>query len=301
MAIRFELEHPGGAPHEVELPGAVAVIGRDPTCDLVLSDSKCSRRHAVVEQGSGGLVIRDAGSANGVFVNGRRRERATLRPGDTVRLGQVTLRVLGETGVAVEDSGETVVLAPLDLDPGPAAAPELPTPKPVPEAPPPPAPMPRAERRPPLDAGVPTRGRPLTLTLLSVLWALLAPVWVGVGILLAARGGLGAPGAVLAASVGLALGLASGVMAVGVAAQAPWARRAQIAAAVVSLPVCPFTFAAATVLLYMLRDDVRTGFEGRTAPAGAGAAEATYALSIAGMLALGILITAATVDALTQP
>jgi len=46
---------------------------------------------------------------------------------------------------------------------------------------------------------------------------------------------------------------------------------------------------------------VRTGFEGGTGPAGAGAAETTFALSIAGMLALGVFLAAAILGALSKP
>ena len=87
-------------------------------------------------------MIRDQGSANGIYVNGRKVEKSPLRPGDTVRLGEVQLRLLPEIG-------ETVVMAPegLDLDalgggpvelgesgprPLPPAAPAVLTPAPAP-------------------------------------------------------------------------------------------------------------------------------------------------------------------------
>ena len=62
--MKFEISYRGGTTHEVELSGSIAVLGRDPACDIVLNDSKCSRRHAVVEDGPEGLVVRDAGSAS---------------------------------------------------------------------------------------------------------------------------------------------------------------------------------------------------------------------------------------------
>jgi FHA domain-containing protein len=94
--LRFEIRYPTGATHEVELQGTVAILGRDPTCDLVINDVKCSRRHAVMEAGPDGLVVRDSGSANGVFVNGRKIDRVALKEGDEVKLGDVTLIVLPE-------------------------------------------------------------------------------------------------------------------------------------------------------------------------------------------------------------
>ena len=46
--MKFAVRYSGGAVHEIATPGNVAVIGRDPSCDLVLNDPKASRRHAVV-------------------------------------------------------------------------------------------------------------------------------------------------------------------------------------------------------------------------------------------------------------
>lgn len=107
--MRFEVKYPGGSQHEIELSGTVAVLGRDPSCDLVLNDAKCSRRHAVIEAGPQGVAIRDAGSANGIYVNGKKVERANLVDGDVVRLGEVTLKVLPEVVAG------TIVMAPEEL------------------------------------------------------------------------------------------------------------------------------------------------------------------------------------------
>jgi hypothetical protein len=63
----------------------------------------------------------------------------------------------------------------------------------------------------------------------------------------------------------------------------------------VGILACPFSLASATVLLYLLRPEVRRGFEERGVDrerAGAGSSEPTFALSLVGMLALGFLVTA---------
>ncbi len=124
--MRFEISHRGGVTHEVDLPGTVAVIGRDPGCDVVLNDTKCSRRHAVVEDRPEGVFVRDTDSANGTYVNGKRVERARLEPGDTIRLGDTRLKLLA-------DAGETVVVGPEDLEP--RTTPPVPPP-PLPARPP---------------------------------------------------------------------------------------------------------------------------------------------------------------------
>ena len=68
---------------------ARAVVGRDPDCDVVLSSRSVSRRHAVVEKESAGWVVRDLGSANGLFVEGKRLSLAPLETGSSLRFGDV--------------------------------------------------------------------------------------------------------------------------------------------------------------------------------------------------------------------
>ena len=280
--MKLEVSHPEGTTHEVEVTGKVVVIGRDPTCDIVLSDDKCSRRHAIIEETAEGLVVRDTGSANGIHVNGRRLERSRLNPGDTVRLGDTVLEVL-------PDVETTVVIGPGDLDvPG---EPSLPASRGDPSQS-----RSRAAAqpgRPPPSRPGPDTALPLTVTTLALLWALLAPASVAVGIALAVGSGGRAAGGILWAGAGLVLGALAGLMAVGLRARAGWSRHLQILAAVVGLFICPFSFASLTVLIYMLRPDVRSVFEdGSARPAGAGDAELTFALSLLGMLALGLVLTA---------
>lgn len=63
------------------------MIGRSHDCDLILDDPNVSRRHAEVRQEGGDWVVADLGSTNGVKVNGRRVDEATLEPGDELTLG----------------------------------------------------------------------------------------------------------------------------------------------------------------------------------------------------------------------
>src|SRR5438128_9638359 len=159
--VKFSVQYPNASGHEIELDGTVAILGRDPSCDLVLNDVKCSRRHAVVEAGPQGLAIRDTGSANGVFLNGKKVDRSALSEGDVFRLGDVLLTVLPE------DMPGTLVMGPEELGKAPA---------------PPPRPSATLQARntetvPPrrLPIRVAPRVRPephppLTLTGLAILW-----------------------------------------------------------------------------------------------------------------------------------
>jgi pSer/pThr/pTyr-binding forkhead associated (FHA) protein len=76
------------------LTADVVRIGRSPAADVVLDDSSVSRRHALVARRGDAHVILDDRSLNGIHVNGVRVAEAVLRNGDTIVLGQVTLRFI---------------------------------------------------------------------------------------------------------------------------------------------------------------------------------------------------------------
>jgi hypothetical protein len=65
----------------------IVVIGRDPSSDVVLAHPGVSRRHAVLRRTSGGWVLVDAGSTNGVFLNGDRVYEVSVTDTITVMLG----------------------------------------------------------------------------------------------------------------------------------------------------------------------------------------------------------------------
>ncbi|MHC4249646.1 MAG: FHA domain-containing protein [Planctomycetota bacterium] len=67
---------------------APTTIGRAEENTIVLADSTVSRTHAVVEWKDGGFVVRDAGSRNGILLNGERVEEAALRNDDQIRIGE---------------------------------------------------------------------------------------------------------------------------------------------------------------------------------------------------------------------
>lgn len=70
------------------------LVGRDESLGLVLSDASVSRRHARVRSDEGGAVtVEDLGSTNGTAVNGVPIQRATLKPGDHLEIGTVSLRL----------------------------------------------------------------------------------------------------------------------------------------------------------------------------------------------------------------
>ncbi len=67
-------------------------LGRRDQNDLILTDLNVSRLHASIEYERHRHVIRDAGSLNGLFVNGVKMSDACLLPGDEIGIGNTLLR-----------------------------------------------------------------------------------------------------------------------------------------------------------------------------------------------------------------
>ena len=67
-------------------------IGRDANNQIVLNDNFVSRKHAqLIISDNGQVLIKDLSSNNGTFVNGKRIKDCYLKPGDTVKCGDVFL------------------------------------------------------------------------------------------------------------------------------------------------------------------------------------------------------------------
>jgi len=78
----------------LKLTDGVTTVGRHDDCVIRIKSSQVSRRHCEIFEVAGKLTIRDLGSSNGTFVNGKRVSgQQALKPGDEVTVGAVTLRV----------------------------------------------------------------------------------------------------------------------------------------------------------------------------------------------------------------
>ncbi len=83
--MRFKLRYQH---RDIELPPGEFAIGRHASCHLALEDPLVSRRHALLRHENGIVTVSDAGSRNGVLVNGERIPGETeLKSGDTLLIG----------------------------------------------------------------------------------------------------------------------------------------------------------------------------------------------------------------------
>ncbi|MDO3384186.1 FHA domain-containing protein [Gilvimarinus algae] len=92
------------------------VVGRSSDCDISLAAAHLSRRHAQLTVIEGVLYVRDLGSANGTFLNGKQITEARVKRGDELRFDTLSFGVIGPA----DDMAKTTI-RPLDKAAKPAA------------------------------------------------------------------------------------------------------------------------------------------------------------------------------------
>jgi predicted component of type VI protein secretion system len=71
------------------------IVGRSPSCDIVVSNSLVSKKHAMIQKIKDDFFITDLESTNGTFVNSVRvptGKYIKIEPGDHIKVGKVVLK-----------------------------------------------------------------------------------------------------------------------------------------------------------------------------------------------------------------
>jgi pSer/pThr/pTyr-binding forkhead associated (FHA) protein len=110
----------------LKLTDNVTSLGRHDDCVIRIKSSQVSRRHCELFEVGGQLMLRDLGSSNGTYVNGKRvTGEQPMKHGDELTVGAVTFRVakLGQPASALPASpaskpkaGDTAVLDAVEVD-----------------------------------------------------------------------------------------------------------------------------------------------------------------------------------------
>lgn len=92
-------------------------FGRSVKCELCFSDQELSRRHCEFYLKDDVLEVKDLASANGLLVNQQKVSTAVLQPGDQLKMGSVSLLVIGpkSTVAPSEDEDATLFMRAVDL------------------------------------------------------------------------------------------------------------------------------------------------------------------------------------------
>jgi pSer/pThr/pTyr-binding forkhead associated (FHA) protein len=89
--IVFRIREPGAETRDLTLSQAVIKIGKLGSSHIRLNDDTASRMHAVIECDDDAVHIIDLGSTTGTCVNGKKVNKASLRHGDHIRIGESEL------------------------------------------------------------------------------------------------------------------------------------------------------------------------------------------------------------------
>jgi len=90
---RLDVVHgPGLSKSSYAIPPTGLTLGRSETRDVVVPDPASSRHHCSVFFQDGQYILRDMGSANGVFINAYRVKESVLTDGDQLQIGNTELR-----------------------------------------------------------------------------------------------------------------------------------------------------------------------------------------------------------------
>jgi len=78
----------------MQIPENGLLIGRDPDCDLCLTDNYVSAKHCRIFFENNELFIEDQGSTNGTFIDGTQIEKkSALKYGQEIQIGVTELKV----------------------------------------------------------------------------------------------------------------------------------------------------------------------------------------------------------------
>jgi predicted component of type VI protein secretion system len=90
----------GLAGRSVELTSDKTTIGRVEDNSFQIAEASVSSHHCEIFMRGSEVVVKDLNSTNGTFINGEKVSETVLKPGQTLRLGQVELKIDDGSGVA---------------------------------------------------------------------------------------------------------------------------------------------------------------------------------------------------------
>lgn len=94
----------------VKLQDGTTTAGRQDDCHLRIRSSQVSRKHCELFEKHGLLLVKDLGSSNGTFVNGKKIDgQRVMEPGDELSIGPITFRI--------EKIGQPIPAKPSDVAP----------------------------------------------------------------------------------------------------------------------------------------------------------------------------------------
>jgi diguanylate cyclase (GGDEF)-like protein len=99
----------------VDLLDKPVTVGRSRDCEMTIDHGSVSRLHCVIWAEGGAFRVRDLGSTNKTVVNGHEVESSELKDGDTIAIGEITLKFFHRESVEDRYHQAMVELASVDM------------------------------------------------------------------------------------------------------------------------------------------------------------------------------------------
>ncbi len=117
MDINLVMFKKSGTRKEFNLPSNITILGRRQDCDLCIPLMVVSRRHCQLKKQEDALFVRDLGSKNGTFVNGKKIEdQMPLNPGDYIQIGPLTFTIqIDGRPIEVKKPDTAIIQSPPDI------------------------------------------------------------------------------------------------------------------------------------------------------------------------------------------
>src|SRR5687767_8946225 len=101
----------GFAGRTYELNVEKTTVGRVEDNAFQIAEPSVSSHHAEIILKGTDVLIKDLNSTNGTYINGEKITEAVLKPGQTLKFGQVELRLEGKDGAGAPKAGATAPAA----------------------------------------------------------------------------------------------------------------------------------------------------------------------------------------------
>jgi len=111
MKRYYLLFEPGSCQKTIYPLLEATTFGRDTSNSIQLADSTASRKHARMRYWQGSWMVEDLGSANGIIFNGERVEKASIKPGDSFKIGETTFSLIEREIAESKDPLKTTLMA----------------------------------------------------------------------------------------------------------------------------------------------------------------------------------------------
>ena len=106
MKVSLVIESDAGKGETILLRKARTILGKSAESDVRIPSKIVSRRHCSIEIGEDSVTLRDLGSKNGTYLNGKKiDDAAEVAAGDMIKIGPTVLKVLVESAPGAKTGG----------------------------------------------------------------------------------------------------------------------------------------------------------------------------------------------------